>query len=184
MDNLGSEKTPNTESEIQMLFLPQPLTEMKCITSKIRSVYVLSDPLNENEGKYKIGVHADTIENLVNRYITYLPELIIYFFIQTPSALKIENYFKEHFKSNRIINVHGNESEWYKMSLEDITKTINRVLNINISSNGKSIYSKKCLNNTNKIIHRNIINIDFNKLANQQTVTIDGITLRIHKKTS
>lgn len=167
--------------DVPALFPLKPRTER--VTLETKSIYVLSDSLNANEGKYKIGTHSGIIDDLVNRYVTYLPKLIIYFYIRTPLALKIENHFKEQFKSNRIVNIHGNESEWYRMSLEEITKVINCILNTNLYSDGKSIYSKKRLNTNNKATNRNTIRINFIKPTNPETITMDSITPKIDNET-
>ena len=55
------------------------------------AIYVLSDPLNESIGRYKIGSHTGTINKLISRYITPIPELKIHYFAQTTLALNTEH---------------------------------------------------------------------------------------------
>lgn len=93
------------------------------------TVYVISDPLNESVDRYKIGSHTGTINKLVSRYITSLPELKIYYFEKTPLPLDIEAYFKRTSGPKRIININNNKSEWYIMPLQDIISTLNSLLN-------------------------------------------------------
>lgn len=93
-------------------------------------IYVLSDPLNEAASRYKIGSHTGTINKLISRYITPIPELKIYYFVKTLLALDIETYFKKTFADKRIVNINGNKSEWYILSLHDIVMTLNSLLNL------------------------------------------------------
>jgi hypothetical protein len=56
-------------------------------------IYVLSDPLNAYIGRYIIGPHTETLNDLMGRYITSISELKIYYFVET-NALDMGLLFK------------------------------------------------------------------------------------------
>lgn len=88
------------------------------------AVYVLSDPLNESIGRYKVGSHTGTCKKLERRYLTYLPELKIHYFLETEKALDVESMMKRIYAEKRLINTKGNRSEWFVMPLNDIIAAI------------------------------------------------------------
>lgn len=93
------------------------------------AIYVISDPLNESVGRYKIGSHSGSKEDLITRYITICPQVTIHYFIETSRALDIEYTLKRMYKKMRIINNRGRHSEWYTMNLQDIINAINYIVN-------------------------------------------------------
>ena len=84
-------------------------------------IYVLSDSSNPTD-KYKVGFHDGDYHGIVTRYITAIPELNIHYIIKASKAFEIESMFKKLYKAKRILNIRGNLSEWYMMSLDNILK--------------------------------------------------------------
>lgn len=108
-------------------------------------IYVLSDPAHIKEGKYKVGSHGGNMDDLITRYITALPEVQVFCFIETAIYSMIEAIFKSKYSDKRVGNVRGHGSEWYKLKLQDILDEILRMTNILISLDGTSLYPTKLL---------------------------------------
>jgi hypothetical protein len=81
--------------------------------------------------RYKIGRHKGSIDALVKRYITAIPDVRIDFFMEGIGHL--EQTIHKMLDGYRINNVHGHKSEWFCCPLEEIFDTIHRALDISNS---------------------------------------------------
>jgi hypothetical protein len=83
---------------------------------------VLSSP---TASRYKIGKHTGSIDALISRYITAIPDIRIDIFLEDVGHL--EHHIHDRLKEFRISNMRGNKSEWFSCSLETIQHTIRMV---------------------------------------------------------
>lgn len=90
-------------------------------------IYILSDSSNPND-QYKVGIHSNSFEELLSRYITEVPQVKIYYFIYVDKAKEIEDIFKFKFYNQRIQNINGNISEWFNMPLIDIVVELLKII--------------------------------------------------------
>lgn len=65
-------------------------------------LYIISDPLNENVFRYKVGSHSGNRDQLISRYITALPELNIHYCSEIVTAYEIEQKLKQCQEAKRI----------------------------------------------------------------------------------
>jgi hypothetical protein len=84
------------------------------------SLYIISSPLHEKAGQFKVGIHTGDIKKLVSRYRTAIPGIDVKLFVSVMDgkAREIEDKVKANFSSNRITGSGGNESEFYQISLK------------------------------------------------------------------
>ena len=88
-------------------------------------LYVLSCPEFIDSYGYKIGFHTGSQKDLKKRYITALPNHIIYAFF--PATKDIEDIIKEKFIEYRVLNNNHNNSEYYRLPLPDIFSIISKI---------------------------------------------------------
>lgn len=91
-------------------------------------VYVITDGDNPTTDRYKLGSHTGDYGKLLTRYITIMPGARILYFVQTLKALEIESKFKLIHQDKRISNVNGHPSEWYRIKIDEMLKTIGILL--------------------------------------------------------
>ena len=115
-------------------------------------IYVLSDPLNESVGRYKVGSHTGSLQKLISRYITPMPELKIHCFVETPMALDIEAMFKIMFPERRVVNINGHKSEWYLIPLQDIIETLNYLLSVDLNIKSDNSVNCNCFTKEHQFI--------------------------------
>lgn len=125
-----------------------PALNASNVPAEMKNIYILSDSTHIKEGIYKLGAHKGDMESLVNRYITPLPDLKIFCFIHTANFSFIEHWFRKKYNDQRIVNVRGNSSEWYRMPLEEMIQEILSLLQIKISFTD-SLYKKGCVTPSN-----------------------------------
>lgn len=97
-------------------------------------IYVISDPLNESVGRYKVGLWSRNKESLITRYITYHPEMNIHYFVETNKAFDVESIFKENNKDKRVKNIRGRRSEWFVMPLAEIIQQLDYLISVDIET--------------------------------------------------
>ena len=90
-------------------------------------IYVLGDP--NNTERYKVGVHSGSLKKLANRYRTYIPDVDICEFIQTPYALTVEKELKRSSLERVAFIDTGNDSEWYRSDYPTIHRAITNIIN-------------------------------------------------------
>ncbi|AEQ60147.1 T5orf172 domain-containing protein [Acanthamoeba castellanii mamavirus] len=74
--------------------------------------YIITTNYHQSQNIYKIGIHTGNPYDLITRYITYFPDVIITYFQYTDKAKKVESDLKEKLSKCRITNIKGNLSEW------------------------------------------------------------------------
>src|SRR5438552_13103123 len=74
--------------------------------------YLVTTPLYLKEKMFKYGYWSGSRNGLRDRYITALPQVIIYFFLVTPRAKELENLIRQKFDGTRIIGEGNRKSEW------------------------------------------------------------------------
>ena len=91
------------------------------------TIYVLSDPFSSIE-KYKVGSFSGSLDQLITRYVTALPQVKIHYFIYHEKALEVETQFKSLYENYRICNRNGNQSEWFIMPLLNLLDSLFNVI--------------------------------------------------------
>lgn len=74
--------------------------------------YIITSPLHLDKKVFKIGYWGGTLEGLRQRYITILPQVIIYWYVLTPHAKRLEAILKQAYSEERIPNEAKRKSEW------------------------------------------------------------------------
>ncbi len=77
-----------------------------------------------------MGIHTGTLEMLISRYITSIPDVNVHSFVSQPSrdyALYIEKKIKTQFANLRTVNVNGNKSEWYNFTPLHLGKVVSMI---------------------------------------------------------
>ena len=94
------------------LRLQQPAT-LKQNANPVHSgnLYLVFSASNPKQGK--LGYWSGEVEDLMSRFITDIPDLIVHSFFFSPVARTIENGVKRDWAVYRKINSNGNPSEWY-----------------------------------------------------------------------
>lgn len=82
--------------------------------------YILSIPSLFKQDIYKIGMHTGSREKLCNRYITSLPDLVIFYFHQCDQARWVEQEILQEYEDKRIINSRGHLSEWIQCNIYEL----------------------------------------------------------------
>ena len=93
-------------------------------TSKRKAFYVITTIRKLKKNVFKIGVHTGDIYKLISRYITHIPNLIIYYFQYLDDANYVESKLKHKFYDERIYNFYGNKSEWINIKYDKLYKSI------------------------------------------------------------
>jgi hypothetical protein len=94
------------------------------------AIYVLSNPKESN--KYKVGIHSGGLIDLEKRYKTYIPNVVVHWFIMTKNAKDVEKLFKDLHESYREPNLTARSSEWFIMPLDQIIKSILLLISLNL----------------------------------------------------
>lgn len=108
--------------------------------------------------KYKVGSHNGTLNKLVARYITALPQLRINYFIYHEDAINIERKFNNLFYDYRLINKNGITSEWFIMPLNNIITNLSNIISKSNVQYQSFIYKETCVilpSDNNEILHFN-----------------------------
>lgn len=128
-------------------------------------LYVLTNSINIQYKRFKIGKHKGTLDELRSRYQTYIPDLRVLFFEQFNDTDKIEKIILDQFDEYRIVLESGRKSEWVeKIDCFEVIKFIT----------------------TEKIKDQSITNDELNKLHDQiktQNLKIDEQTEKINNLT-
>jgi len=129
-------------------------------------LYVLSNGWTSKY--YKIGIHGGTLSELITRYITPIPRMIIHLLVQVPCTFDLETYCKDYFENIRVKNVRGNLSEWCESDLDTLLLFIYR--NIRLDDPAKTdnafkhIRARVCCEEIEEICSmRCIVDEDFQK---------------------
>jgi len=88
------------------------------------NLYIITDPDKIQVNLYKIGSWSGTFKDLLRRYVTYFPQVIVVLFYPIENARYIENQVKNRFIEDRQINIFGRRSEWIKGNINDIVSFI------------------------------------------------------------
>lgn len=90
------------------------------------SIYVLS--CQALPDRYKIGMHSGTIDDLVQRYITAIPDVIIHYLRPCNDVRKVEKKLHSQLKRYRMKNINERDSEWFTCSLDTIMELLHILL--------------------------------------------------------
>lgn len=96
------------------------------------SIYVLS--CQALSDRYKIGKYSGTKEELIQRYITAIPDLVIHHFLPHFDKDKTEKWIHSQLREYRMKNINGRYSEWFTCTMEVIEKVLEDSNNIPIVS--------------------------------------------------
>lgn len=119
-------------------------------------LYIVSFRQMVAENKYKFGMYAGTREQLISRYITPMPDPIIYYYREVLNNYEIEQSVLSKLDKHRVINNRGNKSEWIQMSLHEIIDTIEDIIrkyNDTTSKNDRSKHIERVDNQMYKFKH-------------------------------
>lgn len=121
-----------SKNEIKTINSQSKLTEETTDTNTDNeSIYVVSTKSRALENIYKIGYHTGTQKKLLSRYRTSLINPIIYFFINVDNKEVIEKNVHEKLKDYMILDDDSNKTEWFKVSIFEIVRTIETEINEN-----------------------------------------------------
>ncbi|BCS82490.1 hypothetical protein QLL95_gp0359 [Cotonvirus japonicus] len=136
--------------------------------------YVISTKQKADEDTFKIGIHTGTADSLIKRYLTYFPDIIIYYFQYLDEMTgKIERTIKKELYDIRIENINGNRSEWIMMPLKilhiyitslidcDNDIIIDKIAKIDLLNNNKSDSLTNTTKNNITKIKINTTNTDY-----------------------
>ena len=87
------------------------------------SIYVITDPIKENENLFKVGRTTKSKKGILTVYTRYLGNPKIIFYKEVPVAhdyKDVERDILKHFEKRRIKNNNGNKSEWIKMPIKTL----------------------------------------------------------------
>jgi hypothetical protein len=90
-------------------------------------IYIVTDSFRDGQS-YKCGIHTGTRAKLKSRYKTSMPSVTIKHLWETPHAAAIETALKAHYAGAREPHENGTLSEWYKVSLDELTGFITKHL--------------------------------------------------------
>ena len=93
--------------------------------------YILTTKLYQQrkEDRYKLGYSTQTLTQLIRRYTTSLPDIIILKHIEHNNSKLIETRMLEHFNNYRIKNINGNLSEWISgVPFKQIERQLDKVI--------------------------------------------------------
>jgi hypothetical protein len=110
----------NMKINLNKNFTDKMENDMLNISNEVTSLYILSDPIHEKVGQFKVGVHSGNTSKLLKRYRTAIPEVNIKLFVSMApgKAKEIEDKIKIKFSPNRVVGSGGNKSEYYQISLK------------------------------------------------------------------
>ena len=96
--------------------------------NKLELIYIISNPIQADENLYKIGRHTGGMKQLINRYTTAIPNLVVYFSHQVPkgSAKCVESLILEKLCRYRLME--NARTEWFHVDLGIIISTILTVI--------------------------------------------------------
>ena len=145
----------------------------------VTSLYIISDPPNQNMGRYKVGAWFNDKEKLIGRYITSHPELQIFYYVNTPKAYDVELIFKKRNKDKRIRNIRGRRSEWFVMSVDEIIQQLNYLIATDLE-----VYPEyKYIRTTQSIDQHNLMFLDnFDHPCYEETRLLNVIEAKILKQ--
>ena len=89
----------------------------------------MTSPTEKTKNNYKIGVHTGDKNKLINRYSTYLRNVIVEYFRNDVNAIEHEKIVKQKLFKNRLPNNNGNATEWVHINLGNLKKIIDNVIN-------------------------------------------------------
>lgn len=97
---------------------------------RMSSLYIITSPLHEKAGQYKVGIHTGDSKKLISRYRTAIPgiEIKMFILLATGKAKEVEDKIKIKFATGRIINSGGNDSEFYQVPLKALYGFISSLL--------------------------------------------------------
>ncbi|AAV50285.1 hypothetical protein [Acanthamoeba castellanii mimivirus] len=134
--------------------------------------YVITTLCYHGKKTYKIGIHTGTLDDLLSRYATYFPDIIVMYFQYTNNAREVESKLKKNLTEYRITNIKGNLSEWIVMKYEKLFSLIKREIN----SDSDIIVDETCENRLfSKYVDKSISNKNQNTTENkiEQLIAID-----------
>ncbi|AAV50284.1 hypothetical protein [Acanthamoeba castellanii mimivirus] len=141
-------------------------------SKQIIAFYVITTNYHHNKKTYKIGIHTGTLEDLISRYMTYFPDLIVKYFQYTVIAREVETNLKKNLRKHRVVNIKGGRSEWINMEYEKLYAHIKCEINsdkniiINDVTNMELVnkYTKELLiNKLSRTIYQTIFDIEICK---------------------
>jgi hypothetical protein len=86
-------------------------------------LYVLSCRAKAEQNIFKIGVHTGSMEALITRYITCIPDVQVHLFWPCRNARSVEKIIKAK-SAIREVNVRGSKSEWIQEPLDSLVARI------------------------------------------------------------
>lgn len=93
---------------------------------QIGAFYIITIPARLDKEEFKIGFHKRSIKKLISRYLTPMPDLIIYYFHIMSNVNDFEKKIKEYFIKQRKININGHLTEWIKIEYDILYKFVRR----------------------------------------------------------
>lgn len=111
------------------------------------TIYIISTPEKAAQNIYKIGKHCGSKGKLIGRYITTLIYPIVYFSQRVYNYDLIEENILKELDGHRLVNLHGNKSEWINLDLNTIKEAITR----NIDAYDKAIHIERIKNDSEEI---------------------------------
>ncbi|QTF48899.1 hypothetical protein qu_978 [Acanthamoeba polyphaga mimivirus] len=139
-------------------------------SKQIIAFYVITTNYHHNKKTYKIGIHTGTLEDLISRYMTYFPDLIVKYFQYTVIAREVETNLKKNLRKHRVVNVKGGRSEWINMEYEKLYAHIKCEIN-----SDKNIIMNDITNM--ELVNKYINEIMVNKLSRTIYQTIFDIEI-------
>ena len=88
--------------------------------------YIISTEAKFNAQEFKVGYHNGSILSLRQRYMTAIPEHIIYYFQIIKKAARLESKVLKFFDEERKLHYNGAQSEWINMNYETLYDFIRR----------------------------------------------------------
>lgn len=107
--------------------VPASRTQRKGVLHRALSMlhfYIITTVALLEKGICKFGYHKGTFETLRKRYITSLPEQVIYLFIEDVHAHIIEYVMKKKFDKARILGDEERPSEWIQCDMEALSAAV------------------------------------------------------------
>ncbi|QTF48902.1 hypothetical protein qu_975 [Acanthamoeba polyphaga mimivirus] len=153
--------------------------------------YIITTNYHQSQNIYKIGIHTGNPYDLITRYITYFPDVIITYFQYTDKAKKVESDLKEKLSKCRITNIKGNLSEWIVIDYKKLYSIVNSKINSNENIIIDNTYVSKTFNKYVKkyVLDKNVFkaskkyNVKVNKINIKQLIAIDLSKYKIYELT-
>ena len=101
----------------------------RCVTLKLEMtqpcmIYIITSPIHEKDQTYKIGRHTGSLKELLKRYMTPIPNAVVRFNHSTANPVEHERVILNLVGNFRILTAEGRKTEWVKMPLSDLIRTI------------------------------------------------------------